>query len=302
MILTTDLKYQKRNKDKLALDQKIEVLCDICSSTYQSVLNTYNKNHEKFEKDMCRSCALKNAYAEGKRKSHFGDYNRNNLGKSFEDRFGIERSNEIKQRLSDAFIGEKNPMFGQTFQTHGLFKESQRRKGKNLIEIYGDEKAETIREKYSIAASGQNNPMYGRPSPIGSGNGWSGWFNGIYFRSILELSYLVYLINSKIPFENGEMSKYKIDYKLNDIEKTYYCDFVLNDGTFIEIKPKSLLNTIVNKVKFSAAKEKHKEKFIVLTEDDFEKLSFDTIKYYYDINSIKFIERYDKKFKEMLNV
>jgi hypothetical protein len=33
--------------------------------------------------------------------------------------------------------------------------------------------------------------MYGKPSPQGSGNGWSGWYKGKYFRSIMELSFIV---------------------------------------------------------------------------------------------------------------
>lgn len=70
----------------------------------------------------------------------------------------------------------------------------------------------------------------------------------------------------------------------------------------IEIKPKKLMNTFVNLAKFVAAKEKLRDKFKILTEEDVEKLSFDMIKYYYDMNYIKFIEQYDIKFKEMLNV
>ena len=33
--------------------------------------------------------------------------------------------------------------------------------------------------------------MYGRFSPRGSGNGWSGWYKEWYFRSLLELSYMI---------------------------------------------------------------------------------------------------------------
>ena len=44
----------------------------------------------------------------------------------------------------------------------------------------------------SKASSGENNPMFGRPSPNKSGAGIGGWYKEkIYFRSILELSFII---------------------------------------------------------------------------------------------------------------
>lgn len=302
MIITQEFKRQKYDKEKYDMKQHVDVSCDECSKQYETTLRSQHIRFLKYSKDLCLSCAQKLAYENGVKTSHFREYNKSNLGKSYDERFGIDQSNKIKEKLSIATSGENNPMYGKNYQCHGLYKESQKRKGKTLIEIHGEEKAEEIRKKYSINSSGENNPMYGKPSPIGSGNGWSGWYNDIYFRSILELSYLVYLIDNNISFENGECRKFRIDYDMDDKKYTYFCDFVLSDGTYIEIKPKRLLNTLVNKSKFEASVNKLKDKFIVLTEDDVERLSFDMIKYYYDNNILKFIDRYDKKFKEMLNV
>ena len=65
------------------------------------------------------------------------------------------------------------------------------RKGTTFEEFYGQEKAKVIKEKFSLRMRGKNNHMYGKPSPNGSGNGWSGHYGSFYFRSLLELSFLI---------------------------------------------------------------------------------------------------------------
>lgn len=301
-MITHNLITQKRDKTKLQLTQRVEVCCDECNKRFDSSLRNREKHLLTYSLDLCLSCKQKHQYKLGLRVSHFSEFNKSNKGKNFESRFGLEKSKMIKEKLSIAVIGEKNPMYGKNSHTHGLFRVSQWRKGKTSEQIYGDEKAKELKQKKSERNTGNNNPMFGKPSPIGSGNGWSGWFKDIYFRSLLELSYLIKLKNDKTIFYNGELKKYKIEYVLNGIKYNYFCDFVLEDGTHIEIKPKKLINTAVNLAKFNAAKEKLRDKFKILTEEDVKKLSFDMIKYYYDMNYIKFIERYDIKFKEMLNV
>jgi len=51
--------------------------------------------------------------------------------------------------------------------------------------------------------------MYGKPAPIGSGNGWSGWYKGWYFRSLLELSFMINVIERfKMSWQNAETKKH----------------------------------------------------------------------------------------------
>ena len=98
-------------------------------------------------------------------------------------------------------------------------------KGKTFEELYGKEKAEEIKKKISKRSSGSNNPMFGKPSPQGSGNGWSGWYKGFFFRSLLELSFLVKSNISEI--ENAEYIKIKyIDE--NGKERNYLPDYLKN--------------------------------------------------------------------------
>ena len=167
------------------------------------------------------------------------------------------------------------------------------------MERFSSETIKTMRENLSIKMSGKNNPMYGKPSPQGSGNGWSGWYEGHFFRSLLELSYLKYLIDNNINFESAEKAHHKIKYQIDENDRTYYPDFYLIDSkTYIEVKPKSLINAFQNVLKFTAAINKHGEAFKIITDEEITKLSIEEIKELYKNNRLKFIDRYELKFKE----
>jgi len=164
-------------------------------------------------------------------------------------------------------------------------------------ERYGKEKSDKIKKKISNKTFGENNPMFGKPSPKGSGNGWSGWYNDIFFRSILELSYLKYLIDNEINFESAEKSKYAIEYNNGSIKRKYFPDFYLiDDDILIEVKPSKLINTEQNKQKFKEAKKR--DNFLILTENEIEILSDEEIKKLTINKNIKWIKRYEKKYKE----
>jgi len=164
-------------------------------------------------------------------------------------------------------------------------------------EIEGTKKYKENCRKCSLP--GEKNPMFGKPSPQGSGNGWSGWYNNHFFRSLLELSYLHYLVNSNIAFVSAENKEFCIGYMdYKNTKRNYYPDFyLLGSKTIIEVKPKNLLNTINNKAKFDEAKKKHRNKFKIVTENDIKKLSNKEIRKLYIDGKIKFINRYDKIYK-----
>jgi len=99
--------------------------------------------------------------------------------------------------------------------------------------------------------------MYGKPSPEKSGNGCSGWYKGWHFRSILELSYMINVIERfNLQWESGELKKHAIkykDYKNND--RNYFPDFIINDKYVVEVKPKKLWNTPLVSCKTKYAKK-----------------------------------------------
>lgn len=106
---------------------------------------------------------------------------------------------------------------------------------------YGEEVAEEKRVaaalKKSAAASGENNPMYGKPSPAGSGNGWSGWLSGRYFRSLLELNFMLH----NPSYESAETEEFRAAYEWLGKSRTTTADFVNREERhLVECKPLSL--------------------------------------------------------------
>jgi hypothetical protein len=108
-----------------------------------------------------------------------------------------------------------------------------------------------------------------------SKNHLSGWYNNVFFRSSLELSFLIN--NSSKNFESCENKKYAVRYIIDDKTKIYYPDYT--DGNLIfEIKPLSLINHNNNEIKIKFAKEKYGNKFILITEVESPYVSKDLIK------------------------
>ena len=189
--------------------------------------------------------------------------------------------------MSKASSGSNNGMFGRSVYDVWLEKF-----GKEIA----DEKY--VQWKLKCARPGEKNGMYGKASPCGAGNGWSGYFKNIYFRSLLELRYLKYLLDNNISFKNGEKGKYKIPYQLeNGTNRTYSTDYyLLEKDIFIEIKPKGLLNTKENKLKFEAAKKLLGDRHIVLTEEDIQLFPLEEMYELYLNGDLIWDKRYIERF------
>lgn len=299
------LKITKFNKKITSKKVPMEFLikCDKCGCEYLCLARCLEKKKSflKYHKHLCNSCSLAMDYESGRRVSKFGEYAKKfQKGKTFEEMYGEEKAKQLKQKLHDDFSGEKNPMYGDYAHTKGWRRTAEKIRGKHLEDVYGEEKGKKIRKRLSEVSSGKNNPMYGRPAPTGSGNGWSGWYKGFYFRSLLELAYLI----SKSSLEKIKSAEYiKIPYiDWKGRERNYIPDYI-EDNVLIEIKPKKLLGTVDNKAKFEAAKkycDTHNLNFVILTEDNIQK-DFNKIKELYFSNEVQFIKRYKEKMDKLLN-
>jgi len=170
-------------------------------------------------------------------------------------------------------------------------------------EKYGENKAnilwEAKREKNRASSSGSNNPMFGKASPQGSGNGWSGWYGEWYFRSLLELSFMVNTIERfNFTWKSAEDIKIPYtDYLGN--QRNYFPDFILNDKYLVEIKPARLKNTPSVIAKQQAAI------FYCSLNNMIYKLitpiilKQDKVLTLYNEGKIKFLPRYEEKFKQL---
>lgn len=67
----------------------------------------------------------------------------------------------------------------------------------------------------------------------GSGREKSGWYKGYWCDSSYELAYVLYNLDHNIGFYQN---KDKFEYTYNERKYQYIPDFILEDGTYIEIK------------------------------------------------------------------
>jgi len=158
-----------------------------------------------------------------------------------------------------------------------------------------------FKNKLSIINSGDGNPMFGKPSPIGSGNGWSGWYKGWYFRSLLELSYMIFVIERfNLKWDNGEKKKYKIEYDINAVKRNYFPDFFIENKYLVECKPRSLWNSEVNKLKFESATKYCSDRNLVFKIINCRTIKRTELIQLYKSGRIRFIEKYEKRILLMI--
>jgi hypothetical protein len=161
--------------------------------------------------------------------------------------YSVYKTDEFRQKMSEKNKGKNNAMFGKSVYDVWVEKYGLEVANKKLIDY---------KEKQSLLSRGEKNPMFGKPAPKNSGNGICGWYKGWFFRSLLELSYMIFVIERfNLSWESGEIEKYKIPYNFDGINKNYFPDFVINEKYVIECKPKKLWKIKINEVKFKFAKD-----------------------------------------------
>jgi hypothetical protein len=202
-----------------------------------------------------------------------------------------KKSPALRDKLSQMFSGSGNNMFG--ISLYDLW-----------VEKYGKEEADRknsrLKETQRLNSTGENNPMFGKPSPQGSGNGWSGWYNGVFFRSLHELSYIVLVLEREgKKWESAESMK--IPYQDWDGKsRTYRPDFIVDDTELIEIKPARLHRSLAVQLKCQAAHDycdSNNLSFSLVTPP---MLSKEEISSLHESKKIIFTKRYEKKYADLL--
>lgn len=171
------------------------------------------------------------------------------------------------------------------------------------LEKYGKEKADLkwndLVKKQSINNSGEKNSMYGKSTPVGSGNGWSGWYKGWYFRSLLELSYMIKIIERfKLNWKTAESKQLTVKYEFLGKARTYRADFLIKNKYLVDCKPKKLHSSTENIAKKQAMVEFCEENNLIFKYSEIPKLTIQEINHLYKTSQIKFLERYERKFKQ----
>jgi hypothetical protein len=189
--------------------------------------------------------------------------------------------------------GELNPMYGKKVIDCWIDK-------------YGEDEANCMensrRSKISKRTSGNLNPMFGKSQPQGSGNGWTGWYKGMIFYSLLELSFMLEMERNSVTYFRGENLKYRIKYiDKSGTERNYFPDFFIEDQKkLVECKPKHLMDSADVILKKKAAEdfcEINGMEYLLTSPD---KLEFDSISRIRDSGDLIFIDRYEEKFKKII--
>lgn len=116
-----------------------------------------------------------------------------------------------------------------------------------------------------------------------SGIGKKGYYKGVYCASTYELAFVIYNIDHNIKFER--FKGYYL-YSYNGKKHKYFPDFILEDGSLVEIK--GYATDLVN-IKLMAVKDR---KITVLYKSDL-KYAFDYIKEKYGKNETNLFELYE---------
>jgi hypothetical protein len=275
----------------------------ICPHCKNKITHSTSEIRKSCEGKPCRKCSAKlfGLAHTGKNNPFFNKKHSSETKKHIKDTWydsdarkknlAYKKTDEYKQYMKENFSGENNPRYGL-----GSLKDIWIRK---LGEIDGNKRFEEWRIlQIEKAPKGKDSYMFGKPSPKGSGNGWSGWYKEWFFRSIGELSYMIKEIEEKkLYWENGEQNKYCVSYtNWEGKSKNYFPDFIVDNKYMIECKPKKLHNSVNVLSKMEAAIifcEKNNLQYILVEP---EKLTIEEVKKLYIEKKIIFIERYEKKF------
>lgn len=286
----------------------------LCPKCGKEIIHKTKYGRDRLDKlnKSCRSCAATEANKKGRSKmfvtryatkgkncgkdnAFFGkkhtEETKNKIRKSNEKNKQIYKSLEFRSKISKAVRGKNNPMYGRTFYDTWLEKF-----GKEIA----DKKLKDFKDRASQNNKGDKNPMYGKPTPNGAGNGWSGWYNNHFFRSLKELSYIVNILE-----KNGHKWISAESIKINYIDwkgdkRTYSPDFLVNENTLVEIKPEKLKSSITVRLKQKAAVKYCKEKGWAYEIIDVPVISPEHIKKLYCEKKIRFTKRYDELYRKII--
>lgn len=126
-------------------------------------------------------------------------------GKTYEELFGVEKASLIKKKVSA-----------------GLQKVYADSSNQEMNKCRIEKIKKTAAERHSIGGLRK-----------GSGRGKKGWYQGYFCDSSWELAWVIYSLDHDVKFERNRES---FDYTYLGKVKRFYPDFLLEDGTLVEIK------------------------------------------------------------------
>lgn len=318
------LNCQKDTKSKGGYIKKF--CCGKCQNIYN--VKIFNINHEALKCEHCgkdlfnyngkkiikkgikrfcnKSCKMKN----------INPMHQGNVYDHWVNKFGKKRADELESnRSAIQSVKTSKKLKGVKILDHFIKKHGER--GYELYEDYINNQkiiqkeaqlkrwnniSSSDRKEFSKKFIGKRNGMYGKPTPQGSGNGWSGWYKEFYFRSLKELKLLLICNRLKINIKTAESKEFRINYiDYKNSNRTAVPDFIIDNKYIIEIKPKHLQNSFDNKAKFLQFNKLAKKKGMIFRVIDTGKMNIDKFIELYNNKEIQLIKRYEDKVNDYSN-
>jgi hypothetical protein len=228
------------------------------------------------------STACKNSYEYrvGSRSLPFNP--RESVYESWERNYSTEevqaRTNEWKSRISSA-AKASDSRAQKKAAAASITAWNKSCSGKTLEEIHGSKKAKIIRENLSVGRRGSKNPAYGKCYKRG-GRSIKGYYKGIFFRSLLEYSYLKHIESQGIDVTDTSQLQVEAIRLEWEEGRTYVIDFYLPELKIaVEIKPQYLHSDNTVMAKSIAAKKYCRSlgiEYQMLGENEFTKLDLES--------------------------
>jgi hypothetical protein len=223
-------------------------------------------------------------------------------GRTYEEIHGSEKAKILKEKMSCNF-SKDNPRWSLKYRTPLEIEEQKEKnrfsenspfsklnKGKTWDQLYGKEKSAEMKSILSKKNSGENNPMYGKTISLYSGSGIKGYYRGIFYRSLIECSFLHQCFIDGIEVIGAETAEFWVNYEYSGCKRTYRPDFYLPAyDTVVEIKHSRFLLDPVNIEKFKSA-NKIFNNFNILTEKDIPYINRTEFKKLIDTECIKVLQ------------
>lgn len=215
-------------------------ICSQCSNEikYKSIsgMNNAIKNNS-----ICKSCSSRNKMIgvdySGENNPNYG---RKHTEKDLQKMKGRKCSPEQVEKMRIFNTGRK----GRTYTQEQLERHREmcrNRKNRPYMEVwtekYGEEGARIRHEKYLATFKGRPARNFTNNTKTSGPRGWSGYYKGFLFRSFLELSYVINVLEkNNINWCTGEDKLYKIPYTFKNVERNYYPDFIIENKIVVECK------------------------------------------------------------------
>jgi hypothetical protein len=200
-------------------------------------------------------------------------------GKTFDEIYGEEKAQKIKNRFTPKKQGQKNPMSIQSIMKRYNCSEDE---ASLLTPAYG--------------RIGNKHPMFGiklteeeRKKCLSKEHSWfsCGKFNGIFWQATFELEFLVNCYENNINVKRYDLNGIK--YFFENKEHYTYPDFIINDMYIIEVKGIKRLKDLA---RIKACQEYFGDKFIVI----------DRIKKRNSLTTLHWIDKQVKKYGNLIEL